>query len=242
MRSTTAINSFRNSLEAALHRIGINFFYHINLQSYSDARQPFGSFQKELYEEYIAEGYHLHDFALQHVMSGGDAIFRSAISQYLSLSPLLNESFMFHHEATKLYERFHIYDIYYLPIFSPTPGLFAVASCRKPPETLSGILMKHSALIAELAYATHEFVIGKELYAGYRADEILELVGKKDLTLSEAAEVMGIEVSTANKHVRRLKKKYGVSTISGLVYQGTLEGTITKYSERRRSKAGLQNR
>jgi len=232
----SVIEKFVLEQSVYFRQIGIDFFYHIHLECYADAKYPIGQYPADLVERYIKEGLYLYDQALHHCMSDGGPIFRSQIDEYLAVSPMRSEYFYYHNQASVLYEKYKIYDLYYLPIFHDRPAVFVVAATRMPVGWLKAVTTGVFEQLQKIASEFHSFALSHGDRPGSRGDQLLELLGKSDCTLAEAANVMEIEISTANKHAKAAKRKYNATTLQGAVYQATIEGAISNHSNRRRSR------
>ena len=61
---------------------------------------------------------------------------------------------------------------------------------------------------------------------GERWMQLLSILVKKDITLKKASAAMNINVSTANKHIRKAKERVGVKSFGALVYKATSSGVL----------------
>ena len=63
-------------------------------------------------------------------------------------------------------------------------------------------------------------------FAKRRPMQLLERMGQRDMTLTQAAQDMGISLNTANQHIAKARKSFFCQTNAGAIYAAVKEGLI----------------
>ena len=68
--------------------------------------------------------------------------------------------------------------------------------------------------------------VSKKAFAKQRPMQLLERMGQRDRTLTQAAEDLGISLNTANQHIAKARKSFCCQTNAGAIYAAVKEGLI----------------
>lgn len=236
-----AARTFDEFIQRALDALrgwGVSEFGHIYLRYPADACDMVGACPPALRERYTHEGFHRDDLFLQHFLMGGPAIFRSQIDEYIAAAPFKSKSVGDHRLCCNWLQGQAIHETYGYPIPDATPAaLFFCSTIGMAASDFQETIHEHRHSIQRLARAFD--AVGRQkfkqkfhglnnpnLLVARRPLELLQIMSEKDFTLREAANFMGIQLSTANIHIAAAKKALGASTLHGLMDAARREGLL----------------
>lgn len=182
-----------------------------------------------------------HDLMLQHARACQEPIFQSTIDDYVANAPLKTESILSNRETRALVRGHGFYDYYATPLKSTNGnGNVLLATTAK---NMSCVRFKELAEINKEAFAILGRAIdyvGIKKFPNFFLDEseskqilitprpllLLNTMAKGNLTLNDAAQKLGMSLSTANKHIAAARAAFGANTNASAVYRAMQEGFI----------------
>jgi len=228
LHESASIDELVRRTAGVLRGMGISDFAHSPINNNCGILDPCGTYGTKYLDQYAKEEFHHGDLVVRHLLTSKTPIFRSVISEHIDAAPYDNEIFHLYRDASRFIKKCGLLDVYSVPIFSADSAFtFAVSTHNLDPSIFQERVTRNRTEIHRLATFFDE--IGRNRFSSHfhksnprvpisgRAIELLELITKKDCSLAEAAELMGIEISTANKHMKRAKMALGSETIQGAV-------------------------
>jgi DNA-binding CsgD family transcriptional regulator len=236
---STTINEFTKRIRGLLNPLGIHSFWHTNLKSIVDVLDVFGIYPTELTRQYAKEEFYRDDLILRHLMVSDKPIFDSHVYQYLDLAPIGGGLLERNLQILKLKRQHGLRQVFSIPIVNADQrAVFSVSTRGYDQETFESAILRNICSLLTLAKAVN--TVGHQKFSNrfhgdkvkiyipvsVRSLQLLEVLAKKELSLKEAATVLGISISTANQLIASAKNAFGVRSAMGAVVAAIRAGYI----------------
>ena len=240
LRSCKSIDHFVKCLEEYLLNYGIKYFC---LHPATFHRHNIiTNLPSEMIERYFMQEYNETDYIIDHAKnlhkSKIKAIYRHAIHDYSKYAPLYTEKNEKNVAISLLFREYGFLDAYYILYETPTKHNFIISILSKDVERedfkneielrydFIHLLFEIITNICCSSFSKIFFGAKSHSLVTHKQGQLINYLGKEDLTLKLAADRMHISLDTANKHIAAAKESLGLKTIPGLVYWGIKEGII----------------
>lgn len=219
--------------------MGISDFAHSPLNTNCGILDPCGTYDQKYTDRYAREGFHQGDLVVKHLLTSKTPVFRSDISAHIETAPYETDFFQRHREATEYIQKCGLLDVFAIPIVGNDYVASFSVSCHKLNPVLFRERVEKNIAKLRLIAILVDFIGKNRFPASFhpsvnprvpitqRALELIEIVIKKDCSIGDAAQLMGIELSTANKHLKRAKQALNTDTIQGTCIAAIREKIIT---------------
>ena len=243
LQASRDVVQFQLRIREVLQRVDNDLsFGHNSLNFASDVLDNFGTYPKAFFDEYAREGFQQDDLMLKHarsVVRDRDHLFQHDINQHVEAAPFRTDLLVQNRELAKLLRTHDIADACAIYIEPPDTDIksmlsISVKSCNVPRfealinknftylQTLGGLI----DTVGRSKFRSHFHNPKSSIIALSPRPLRLLAVLQKDLTLNEAAEVLGISISTANQHIAAAKKAFGTHTTHGTIIAALNEGLL----------------
>lgn len=243
LQASRDVVQFQLRIREVLQRVSSNVdFGHQGLNFVSDVLDIFGTYPRAFIEEYGHEGFQQDDLMLKHARSAGrdrNHLFQHEIDRHVEEASFKTDLLVQNRELGKLMRGHGIANACALYIEQPDSeykSMFAVSVKGCGLAQFEVLIEKHFTYLQMLGGAID--TVGRNKFRSHFHNPksaaialsprplLLLSVLQKDLTLNEAAEVLGISISTANQHIAAAKKAFGTHTTHGTIIAALNEGLL----------------
>ena len=243
LHGTRDFNGFRAHIQRLLDGLGISHFGHQRINRPAEGLDIFGTYPEKFLLEYARRQFHLDDLLLLTVRSAAGQmppLFQTQITNHLRASPFASTQVQANLDLAKVMDKHGIHGTCGLYIHAENPqhrALLRISSCELPADEFQSMVTTHLPSLLALGQAIdqvgrskfkaqfHNLKHNPQIRIPARPLELLSFL-LKDLTLSEAAEILQISISTANQHIALAKKALNTSTIHGALLCAIKEGLL----------------
>lgn len=244
LESAGDFRAFKRKVTKELERLGFSHWSYLRL----DIPRAFGidkivsTFPDDYLKLYQEENYALHDLMPQHLETSRTHIYRSTLTKFVEESPIETESMRQNKALFAMYDSFGYYDCIAIPIHSKDRENHAIFTLTSKGDSSKIFQDKVSAVKEKLRIIIKlveevgvdrfsEYFLGpkSEFFkiASGRALKLLELMSRKDLNISQAAEVLHMSRTAADKQLAKIREYLCVNTTHGALLVAIKKGLIT---------------
>ena len=236
------IPELKRMLLDALQRLGFSDYSFIQLNRREEVETHLYTTPDEFPRIYLGEGIYEHDLVLSYAAVNTEPIYQSTIDEFLKKASIKTENFFKNELIQRHVKAAGFLDYYNIPIPATTGqsnALLSITAKNVDPKDFARraethknhlhILCKAVDYVGTLKFP-HLFLdnIPTEIKIFPKPLRLLTLLAKEDVTLQEAADIMGITRSTANAHVAAIKEALSTKTLWGSVFKASQLGLIEK--------------
>lgn len=243
LRGARDFNGFRARIQRLLDGLGISHFGHQCISRPAEGLDIFGTYPEKFLLEYARRQFHLDDLLLLTARAASgqmQPLFQTQITSHLSVSPFVSTQVQANLDLAKVMDKHGIHETCGLYLHDENPqnrALLRISSCDLPADEFQSMVKTHLPSLLALGQAIdqvgrskfkaqfHNPKLNPQIRIPARPLELLSFL-MKDLTLSEAAEILQISISTANQHIALAKKAFNTSTIHGALLCAIREGLL----------------
>ncbi len=244
LNSSRSIRILKYRITTELNNFGVTDWAYSRLDIPMDDAigEQIGTNSKEICREYVEEEFYKYDFALKHVMASNKPVFQSDIDRFLAAATIESEDIIRNRELSNLNKRLGYFDAFQVPVLSGNNGegraVFTICAKNMEPREFRSRICRHLEQIVVIArivdtVGTHKFpehFIGcktnHEKFRSSRPGELLRTMVNHDLTLNEAAARLNMKVSTAEKHMMKVRQVLGARTTYGAIRMAMAKGYL----------------
>lgn len=236
---SASIDDFAKRIRGLLSPLGIHSFWHFNLKSVVDVLDIFGVYPAELTRQYAKEEFYRDDLILRHMMTSDRPVFENRVYEYLEAAPIDSGLLERNLQILEHRRQHGLEQIFSIPIAAPDQrAVFSVSTKGSDREAFEAVILRNICPLLMLAKGVdtvgrrrfptlfHGGKVKAYIPISDRPLQLLDLLAKKELSLKEAAAVLGISISTANQMIASAKKAFGVHTTTGAVVAAIRAGYI----------------
>jgi DNA-binding CsgD family transcriptional regulator len=239
LEKSVSIADFAKRIKELLRLTGIDAWSHTDIHIVIDVLDVFGIWPKELTARYAKEEFYRDDLVLRHMMISDQPLFAHHVFDFVKNAPFQCGLFKRNLEIQKLLYRYKMHNVFCIPIVTENVrSIFTVATKHADPASFEATIARHRRFLLMLGSVIG--LVGRKKFTphfhGERSKlsipiqqkplQLLDQLATKDLSLNEAAAVLGISISTANQHIASAKKAFGTNTTHGTVVAAILGGHI----------------
>lgn len=233
--------AFARRIRNSVERMGFSDFSYHRVECKSSTDDCMYTTPKRLAEYYDGEGAWQYDPVLLHCATEDKPIFRSTVNRYIERAPFSNEAFTRILKLRDYTAGLGFFDYYHRSLRTTNGNGNAVLSVTarnvrvgefhsriaKREEELN-LLTRVIDYVGSLKFPQYfmDTSESREVVISPRPLVLLHVLARSDVTVSQAADQLGISVSSVNKHIAALKQAFGAKTLWGALYKATKAGLI----------------
>lgn len=242
LSTASTLEMFRTQIRTILGKMGFSHFTFSHLESAAQVEHQLLNVPSELLEDYRREAFFEADLILEYAKENTSPMYHSRADAFLADLPFETEFFRRNRYLFDMLRSHGFHDYFLMPanaVNGQGKVLFSVTTHDLDPIEFRALVEAQKPMLILLGRAIDRVATRKFSDALYRAVpktkpdiqpqllELLEVLAREDLTLTQAAHWLGRSVPTVNQQIAAIRRAFNVNTTIGALFEANRLGLIS---------------